>query len=670
MPMSFAARLGWRGAMLFVWLAGSLSAAPVLEGPPARQITDPRSLISPGFDGARPVSIADLFYVRDSLDAAWARDSKRFIVSTNLTGRFNLWSVAAGGAFPTQLTQSDDRQMGIAASPDGKWIVFESDHGGDEIFDLYAVPVAGGAVVNLTHSDEISETAALFSHDGALLAFDHRLKSGASNNVAVMDFAIHAVRVLTHETSPNMQWHVVGFSGDGRSIIANRSSVEGTEGTIWRVDVATGAATPALAAGVAGFNSASDVSPDGRWLALTTETSAGVLQAAVYDMQAKKYTLIKPDVWEQKSGRFAPDGRSVLMLSNVEGRDVVYSYEAGSGHSEPLNLPAGVNSDESGKMPAFSPDGTRILFPHRSGNTPLDYWVLDRSTGKSAPVTRFAPASIDPAKLPGTQIVHYRSADGTVISALLWLPYNLARSGHAPAIVLPHGGPTGQAVDEFDPAAVAFVSRGYVVLAPNPRGSTGFGRAFELANRRDLGGGDLADYVAGARFLVDTGYVDARRIGIAGISYGGYMTLMALSKTPEVWAAGVESCGITDWRSVYELGSPMLRQYLVGLLGDPVKDKAVYAASSPLTYLAHVRAPLLALGGGNDIRVPPEEAEQVVKSLREAGKAVDTKVYAGEGHGFYKRENQIDALERTVAWFDRYMGGEVEIHEPQGPLPQ
>jgi len=193
------------------------------------------------------------------------------------------------------------------------------------------------------------------------------------------------------------------------------------------------------------------------------------------------------------------------------------------------------------------------------------------------------------------------------------------------------------------------------VIAPNPRGSTGYGRAFEAANHRDLGGGDLADYVAGAKFLVNTGYVDARRIGIAGLSYGGYMTMMALSKTPEVWAAGVEVCGITNWLSIYERGSPMLRQYLVGLLGDSVKDRAVYAASSPLTYLAHVNAPLLALAGGNDIRVPPDEAEQVVKYLRDAGKTVDIKVYAGEGHGFYKRENQIDALERTVAWFDRYM---------------
>jgi len=656
--MNFKSRLCWCGCAPLLVLAGSLQAAPVLKGPPARALTDPKSLSSPVLEGAAAVPIADLFYVRNSLDAAWSSDSKSFIVSTNLTGRYNLWSVAASGAFPTQLTQSDDRQMGIATSPDGKWVVFQSDRGGAEIFDLFAVPAAGGAVVNLTHSDDVSETGAVFSHDSRLIAFDHRLKTGASANVAVMDFATRAVRVLTHEALPTMQWNVVAFSPDGRFIIANRSNVERTHGAIWRIDVASGAATPALASGEAGLNTASDISPDGRWLALTTETAAGALQAAVYDTTAQKLTLIKPDEWEQKAGRFAPDGHSLLMISNVDGRDVIYSYDPGTGRSEALPLPAGVNSDYGGNMPAFSPDGTRILFPHQAGNTPLDYWILDRASGRSAPVTRFALASVDPLKLPKTQIVHYRSADGTVISAFVWLPYNLSRDGHAPAVALPHGGPTGQTMDRFDPDAVALASRGYVVFAANPRGSTGYGRAFTAANHRDLGGGDLTDYVAGVKFLVDTGYVDARRVGITGVSYGGYMTMMAISKTPEVWAAGVEVCGITDWFSMYERGSPVLRQYQMGLLGDPVKDKAVYEASSPLTFLGQVKAPLLALAGANDIRVPAYEAEKVAEVLSKAGKTVDIKVYAGEGHGFFKREDQIDALERTVAWFDRYMGND------------
>jgi dipeptidyl aminopeptidase/acylaminoacyl peptidase len=252
-----------------------------------------------------------------------------------------------------------------------------------------------------------------------------------------------------------------------------------------------------------------------------------------------------------------------------------------------------------------------------------------------------------------------------MISAVLWVPFNASRDGSSPAVLLAHGGPTGQTEDRFDPNAVALASRGYFVLAPNPRGSTGYGRAFEEANRRDLGGGDLQDYVAGARFLADTGYVDSTRIGITGTSYGGFMTIMALGRAPEVFAAGVEVCGITNWFSMYERGSPALRAYQAGLIGDPVKDRAIYEASSPLTYLHQVRGSLLALQGEMDIRVPKYEAEQVVATLQKLGRTVDAKYYPDEGHGFFKRENQIDALERTVAWFDQHM----PKHPPTARLP-
>jgi dipeptidyl aminopeptidase/acylaminoacyl peptidase len=257
--------------------------------------------------------------------------------------------------------------------------------------------------------------------------------------------------------------------------------------------------------------------------------------------------------------------------------------------------------------------------------------------------------------LPRTQIVHYRSADGTVISAILWMPYNLNRDGTAPAVVHPHGGPTGQTKDSFDRLPIALASRGYVVLAPNPRGSTGYGRAFMEGNKRDLGGGDLEDEVAGADFLVATGYVDSKRIGITGGSYGGFMTLMAVAKTPDRWAAAVDWYGIVNWTTMYERGSPQLRHYQSGLIGDPVADRDVYARVSPLTYLGQTRAPLLVLQGENDIRVPKEESEQIVDYLRNQGKLVDVHYYPEEGHGFAKRENQIDAIERTVQWFEKYL---------------
>jgi dipeptidyl aminopeptidase/acylaminoacyl peptidase len=174
-------------------------------------------------------------------------------------------------------------------------------------------------------------------------------------------------------------------------------------------------------------------------------------------------------------------------------------------------------------------------------------------------------------------------------------------------------------------------------------------------NLKDLGGGDLADEVAATRFMVATGYVDGKRIGITGGSYGGYMTLMAIGKTPDVWAAAVEEYGIIDWRSMLKHEDPALQAYEKSLLGDPVTDARVYADDSPITFIRQAKAPLLVLQGDNDIRVPKEEAQQVVGILKGEGRTVDAHYYPNEGHGFTKLENQIDALTRTVAWFDKYL---------------
>ena len=634
--------------------APALASTAVLQGPPPRAITDPKSIVSTSNPDAGAVPVADLFNLRGGLGAAWTPDGRTIVFSTNLTGRFNLWKVAADGGFPLQLTQSDDRQSGVAVSPDGKSVIFESDFGGGEIYDLFEVPLDGGAVVNLTSSADASENNAHFSPDGSRIAFDHRLQTQPSVDIALMDLATRKVTLLTHEAAPGYFWSIAGFTGDASSLIANRSDIAGTESVVWRIDTATGRAEALTDTRPKAFNQASAVSADGKTIALTTETAGGTMQAALFDTATRATRLVKPDGWEQQSGSLSPDGRTMIFGSNVDGRGDLFA--ATEGRVTRLDMPPGTNDEGNGGN-SFSSDGKRVLVAHQASNTPFDLWSVDVAANRATQITTLGLASVSPANLPSAQIVHYRSEDGTVISALMWVPFNLKRDRHAPGIVYAHGGPTGQTTDFFSRTILALASRGYVVIAPNPRGSTGYGRAFMEANRKDLGGGDLVDEVYGAKFLAATGYVDARKIGITGGSYGGYMTLMAIGKRPELWAAAVEQYGIIDWFSMYEHEAPPLRQYEIGLLGDPVQDKAVYIAASPMTYIAAAKAPLLVLQGENDIRVPREQAQMVVDRLKAQGTAVDVHFYAGEGHGFVKRENQIDAIERLVAWFDKYLKG-------------
>lgn len=642
------------------WLAVALIfvSVPLFAAVPGpeRAVTDPAAISSASNSTAHPVPIHDLFFTHGVAGATWSPNGSEVVISTNTTGRYNLWKVPAAGGPPVQMTRSDDREYGATWSPDGKWIVYESDHGGDEQYKLYAVPAGGGKPVDLTPKPDVSNTGALFSPDGKTIAFNLKPKTAPVTDIALLDWKTHAIRELTHEASKDHLWQVVGWSHDGRNVYANRINAGFTDASVWRIDVATGKATELTPHQGQVLITASAISPDGRWLAVASNAEGGTNRAALYDIDKHVYHWLTKDPWESMAGNFSPNGKQVLYTINADGRSDVHLYDIASGKSRKLALPDGLNVPD-GNPSAFSSDGSRLLVSHQSSSEPADYWIYPVAGGTPHQLTHSALASIRADALPRSQLVRYKSFDGTVISAFLWMPANLKRDGSAPGVVLPHGGPTGQTVDSFNRTALALASRGYAVIAPNVRGSTGYGMAFQKANVKDLGGGDLQDEVYAAKFLAATGYVDPKRIGITGGSYGGYMTLMAIGKTPDVWAAAVEEYGIINWFTMLKHEDPFLRQYEMSLLGDPVKDRKIYEADSPITYIKNAKAPLLVLQGDNDIRVPKEEAEQVVSILKNAGRTVEAHYYPNEGHGFTKRENQIDALERTVAWFDRYLKG-------------
>jgi dipeptidyl aminopeptidase/acylaminoacyl peptidase len=623
-------------------------------GPADRQPTDPKSITSQSNPDAKPVPIDDLFFSRRVSSPAWSPDGKTVVFTTNLTGRNNLWLVPSGGGWPLQLTVSDDRQDGAMYSPDGKWVVYQQDFGGHEYYDIFAVPSGGGAPVNLTNTADISETDPAFSPDGKSVALNYKPKTASSTDVAIMDWSSHQLKKLTNEQSKDHEWSLVDWSPDGRFIYANRIFVGFTDASVFRIEVATGQQeelTPHQ--GQANILAAA-VSPDGRMVSLTSNQNGGYNNAGLLDVATKKITWATDTQWEATAGNFSPDSKTLTYDINADGITTVYLYDIASRKSTALEMMPGLTST-AGNPHAFSPDGKSLLLRHQDTQRPSDLWVYDTASGKPRQLSYSAVAGLNPNDLPPARVVSYKSFDGQVISALLWMPYNLKRDGSNPAVVLPHGGPTGQSVASFGATAAALASRGYVCIAPNVRGSTGYGLAFQKGNYQDLGGGDLQDEVYATKFLLDTGYVDVKKIGITGGSYGGFMTLMAIGRTPDVWAAAVEQYGIIDWYSMLQHEDPMLQQYEKTLLGDPEKDRSKYEASSPIKYIRDEKAPLLVLQGENDIRVPKEEAEQVVEILKKEGRTVDAHYYPAEGHGFAKRENQIDALKRTVAWFDKYL---------------
>jgi dipeptidyl aminopeptidase/acylaminoacyl peptidase len=303
----------------------------------------------------------------------------------------------------------------------------------------------------------------------------------------------------------------------------------------------------------------------------------------------------------------------------------------------------------------FSRDGRLALLLHADAQHAFDVWVheLDRDT--TWQVTHSMVGGVDPDALAASHLVHYSTFDERRISAFVLMPFNLRRDGSNPAIVMPHGGPSGQWQDWFNSDAAYYANRGYIVILPNVRGSTGYGKEFEDLNNRDWGGGDLRDLLAAADYLVSTGYVTRDRIGITGGSYGGYLTLAALAFAPDRWAAGVDFFGVSSILTLAQTTDPLIGPYLAREMGTLPADEALMRERSPLTRASDIRAPLLILQGANDPRVPLAESQQIMEAVRRGGGIAELVVYPDEGHGFAKRENQLDSQRRAVAWFDQHL---------------
>jgi len=637
-------------------LLASRSSTAQSSGPDARQITDPKALTSAPEAAARPIPIDDLYFTRSVSSASWSPDGKEIAFTTDISGRSNLWKVNADGGWPLQLSQSDDRQFGETWSPDGKWIVYQQDTAGNELWDLFAIPSGGGEAINLTNTPDVREESPRWSPDGKTIALNYKAKEATAYNVALMDWATRKLRPLTRESTANHSWQSVAWSPDGKRLYANRLEVSFADSDIYAIDTVTGNTTNLTAHQGQVLNQASALSKDGKTLLMTSNQNGGYQNVALLDIAGKKLTWVTHTKWEARAVDFSLDGERFTYAINADGRSDLYLGDTATTQSEKIPIAGGEN-DFAGFPNSFSYSGDRVLISHESSVEPGDFWIYNLATRKSKQLTYSAIASLNAAPRPPSQIVSYKSFDGKTISALLWIPFNLKRDGLNPALVLPHGGPTGQSGDYWSPRIAAFVSRGYVCIAPNVRGSTGYGAEFQKANFKDLGNGDLQDEVFAAKFLEATGYVNPKKIGITGGSYGGFMTLMAIGRTPDVFAAGVELFGIINWMTMLDHEDPMLQEYEKSLLGDPVKDRAAYDAASPITYIHQVKAPLLVLQGNNDPRVPREEAEQVVELLRKDGKTVDAHYYSNEGHGFEKRENQIDSIRRSLEWFDKYLKG-------------
>ncbi|MEI6288792.1 MAG: S9 family peptidase [Chloroflexota bacterium] len=342
-----------------------------------------------------------------------------------------------------------------------------------------------------------------------------------------------------------------------------------------------------------------------------------------------------------------PKHMQILASINRAGAFDLALIDISSGEISNLRNENGIHGN-----PQWSKNGAFFTFEFESPLQPPEIYRMDMKTRSVTQLTSSFIPALAANKLVPPEEVRYKSFDGMDIPAFLYRP---AKPNGA-AVLYPHGGPSGQSCLEWDILAQYLVAKGYTYIAPNYRGSTGYGLAFEHANYNDWGVGDTKDCLFGAKYLASLPWIDPARLAIMGGSYGGYMTNCCLSRDPEyLFACGIAKYGDANTVSSWALCKRELRLYTEIFLGHPAKNRGIYRDSCPIYDAANVQKPILLLHGLEDDVVPPEASEEWASALRENGKTFEYKTYAGEPHGFLRRENLLDVYSRIERFLDWYL---------------
>jgi dipeptidyl aminopeptidase/acylaminoacyl peptidase len=615
---------------------------------PPTAITDPKRINSKQDARAeKNLSIEKLYMTRQVGGSTWSPDGKTIAFVSNMSGRNNIWLVPSEGGWPTQLTVSDERQTSPTWSPDGKWIAYTSDFEGDEQWDIFLVSPKTGQVVNVTNTREIAELNPVWSPNGRYLAYSVKPKTSSVFEIDVYDTVLRDVKHLTTGTAKDRMNVGAFWSPDGKYIFYTQEQSKGTDSNIFIVEVASAQSTLLTPHKDERIYDANDVSPDGKHLLITSNAGNGYDNVALLEVATKQIHWLTQDKWEIGGESFSPDGKFLTYSANVDGNTDIYIYDIAANKARPLPLAKGINSP-AGRPTPFTHDSSKMLYAHTGPTAPGDLWIYTMSDGKSQQLTHSLVGGVRAENMVEPYLVHYPSKDGKwTISAFVYVPYNLPRNGEHPAIVYVHGGPTAQTMNSFNRFVQYMANQGYLVIAPNYRGSTGYGKEFQQANLFDMGGGDLQDVLAAADWIKQTGYVDPKKLILMGGSYGGYLTMMGVTKAPDLWAAGIPIVPFVNWFTEIQNEDPVLQQSDLATMGDLEQNKARYQDRSPINFVDQIKAPLYLLAGGNDPRCPKTESQQVVEAVKKRGGVAEFKIYENEGHGFSKVENQVDAYRRV-----------------------
>ena len=538
--------------------------------------------------------------------------------------------------------------------------LFTADRGGNELNHLY-VQTPDGAVTDLTPGENVKATFAGWTDDRRSFLVATNERDPRYFDLYQYDAGTYD-RTMLYRNEEGMDPGAI--SPDLRRIALNKSNTT-NDSDIWLLDRETGETTHLTPHEGDQANAARTFSPDGRSLYFTSDEGSEYQRLVRYDLESGTREVVYEPGWDVWFAYFSEDDRYFVTGANVDARTEVVVRDAET--MEAIELPALPEADITGVT--FSRDDRRMAFYASGSRFPQDLFVHEVGTDAVTRLTSNLNPEIDPENLVDGRVARFASFDGMEVPGILYLPHQASVAEPVPGLVWVHGGPGGQSRIGYSSVIQYLVNHGYAVYAINNRGSSGYGKTFFKADDRVHGDADLDDVVTSKRLLASTGLVDPDRIGIIGGSYGGYMTLAALTFRPEAFEAGVDLFGISNWVRTLESIPPWwesFRDALYTEMGHPEEDREMLLAKSPLFHADSIRRPLMVLQGANDPRVLKVESDDIVEAVRANGVPVEYVVFDDEGHGFVKKENQLRGYEAVLRFLDEHVK-KVEPAETAAP---
>jgi dipeptidyl aminopeptidase/acylaminoacyl peptidase len=583
---------------------------------------------------------------------AFSPDGRKLLFSSDISGQFNLWRVPVRGGWPQQLTTFQEESVrSVSVSPDGELLVVAADRHGDEFHQLLALPARGGWPEAWTDAPQVQHfvKGEGWSPDGRLLAYAANAETPSNQEVWVRELDTGEVRKIFGGDGLRFP---AGWSPDGSQLLV----LDFRSNTDTSVLLVEGESSRELTPHEAEARFLPGPwAPDGSGFYLLSDEGREYLGLAFYRVADDGYEWVETPEGDIEEVDLSQDGRVLAWTVNDGGWTRLRLRDLESGSELPApRLPDGTGPYIGATSLCVSRDGRYAALLWAAPQRPAELYVVETATGRARRVTDNMIGGLRERELAAAEVVSFPTWDGRDLAAWLYRP---KRRRRVPVVLSIHGGPETQERPWYQPLYQYLVSRGIAVLAPNIRGSTGYGRTFQTLIHRDWGGGDLKDFEQTARWLQEQDWVDADRIGVYGGSYGGFATLTCVTRLPEYWAAAVDIVGPSNLVTFSKAVPPTWRRFMDKWVGNPETEVDFLMERSPITYVENVRAPLLVMQGANDPRVVKGESDQMVERLRALARDVEYVVFDDEGHGFTKRENQQRAARLSADWFEKHLLG-------------